>query len=55
MQSYETTVTRQAESKPCIGFVSPQNSTSNTGDALNGKISSEELRVHEYLDASFVL
>lgn len=51
----ERTVTRQAESKLCMGFVSSQNSTSNTVDALNGKISSEELRVHEYLDADFVL
>lgn len=36
-------------------FVRSQNSTSNTADVLNGKISSEELRVHEYLDADFVL
>lgn len=48
-------MTRQAESKPSVRFVSSQNSTSNTVDALIGKISSEELRVHEYLDADFVL
>lgn len=48
-------MTRQAKSKPCMRFVSSLNSTSNTVDVLNGKISSEELRVHEYLDADFVL
>lgn len=48
-------MTRQAESKPGIRFVSSLHSTSNTVDILNGKIPSEELRVHEYLDADFVL
>lgn len=48
-------MTRQAEPKPCMRFVSSQNSTSNAVDVLHSKISSEKLRVHKYLDADFVL
>lgn len=48
-------MTRQAEPKPCMRFVSSKNSISNTVDFLTGKVSREELRVREYLDVDFVL